>query len=89
MAEHLKGPPDNDKTIVNGLCYLATFVVGINAVGLLLSSGQLAINSVMGESNGQDEAPLSSSNSKSVSTDGSGIAGSDEDQSSENAQYWK
>ncbi|CAI9784229.1 unnamed protein product [Fraxinus pennsylvanica] len=74
------------RTIVNGLCYLATFVFGINAVGLVLYSGQLAINSVMGESTDQDEAPLSSSNSKSSSTDNSGITGSDEDQSSGNTQ---
>ncbi|CAM8957646.1 unnamed protein product [Rhodiola kirilowii] len=35
------------RTIVNGICYLATFIFGINAVGLLLYSGQLAYNSVM------------------------------------------
>ncbi|XP_058095770.1 uncharacterized protein LOC131241115 [Magnolia sinica] len=35
------------RTIVNGLCYLATFVFGINGVGLVLYSGQLAINSFM------------------------------------------
>ncbi|KAL2496435.1 hypothetical protein Fot_40192 [Forsythia ovata] len=74
------------RTIVNGLCYLATFVFGINSVGLILYSTQLAINSIMGESTGQDEAPLSSSNSKSGSTDSSGITGSNEDQSSENTQ---
>ncbi|KAL2476379.1 hypothetical protein Adt_37115 [Abeliophyllum distichum] len=74
------------RTIVNGLCYLATFVFGINSVGLILYSAQLAINSIMGESTGQDEAPLSSSNLKSGSTDNSGITGSNEDQSSENTQ---
>ncbi|XXG90100.1 hypothetical protein AAC387_Pa12g1942 [Persea americana] len=35
------------RTIINGICYLATFVFGINAVGLVLYSGQLAINSFM------------------------------------------
>ncbi|MQL70022.1 hypothetical protein Taro_002331 [Colocasia esculenta] len=35
------------RTIVNGLCYLATFVFGINAVGLVLYSGQLAVTSLM------------------------------------------
>ncbi|XP_042477430.1 uncharacterized protein LOC122058808 [Macadamia integrifolia] len=35
------------RTIVNGLCYLATFIFGINSIGLLLYSGQLAINSFM------------------------------------------
>lgn len=37
------------RTIINGICYLATFVFGINSVGLLLYSAQLAINSVMGD----------------------------------------
>lgn len=32
---------------MNGICYLATFVFGINAVGLFLYSGQLAVNSIM------------------------------------------
>ncbi|PON39002.1 Transmembrane protein [Parasponia andersonii] len=35
------------RTIVNGLCYLATFVFGINSVGLILYAGQLGINSFM------------------------------------------
>lgn len=42
------------RTIINGLCYLATFVFGINAVGLVLYSGQLAINSFMGDSTGDE-----------------------------------
>ncbi|KAI3441507.1 uncharacterized protein J3R85_002091 [Psidium guajava] len=33
------------RTIVNGICYLATFVFGINSIGLFLYSGQLVINS--------------------------------------------
>lgn len=32
------------RTVINGLCYLATFVYGINSFGLLLYSGQLAFN---------------------------------------------
>ncbi|XP_010465452.1 PREDICTED: uncharacterized protein LOC104745796 [Camelina sativa] len=32
------------RTIINGICYLATFVFGLNAFGLLLYSGQLAFN---------------------------------------------
>uniref|UniRef100_A0A7N0V7F5 DUF3082 domain-containing protein n=1 Tax=Kalanchoe fedtschenkoi TaxID=63787 RepID=A0A7N0V7F5_KALFE len=35
------------RTIVNGVCYLATFVFGINAVGLILYSAQLAFNSLL------------------------------------------
>ncbi|XP_017249774.1 uncharacterized protein LOC108220500 [Daucus carota subsp. sativus] len=37
------------RTIINGICYLATFVFGLNSVGLFLYSGQLALNSLMGE----------------------------------------
>ncbi|XP_026658543.1 uncharacterized protein LOC103702571 [Phoenix dactylifera] len=35
------------RTIVNGLCYLATCVFGINSIGLLLYSIQLTISSLM------------------------------------------
>lgn len=35
------------RTIINGLCYLATFVFGINSVGLVLYSIQLAFSSFM------------------------------------------
>ncbi|CAK8532732.1 unnamed protein product [Lathyrus sativus] len=42
------------RTVINGLCYLATFVYGINSFGLLLYSGQLAINTyVKGSSSGK------------------------------------
>lgn len=37
------------RTIVNGMCYLATFVFGVNSIGLLLYSIQLAISSLMGD----------------------------------------
>ncbi|KAM0848157.1 hypothetical protein ACQ4PT_054574 [Festuca glaucescens] len=42
------------RTIINGLCYLATFVFGINGVGLILYSLQLTFNSIM------DDDPSSS-----------------------------
>ncbi|CAI0440938.1 unnamed protein product [Linum tenue] len=35
------------RTIINGLCYLATFVFGLNSVGLVLYSAQLTMNSFM------------------------------------------
>ncbi|XP_059301196.1 uncharacterized protein LOC132053263 [Lycium ferocissimum] len=38
------------RTIINGICYLATFIFGINSVGLFLYSGQLALNSITGDS---------------------------------------
>lgn len=42
------------RTIVNGLCYLATFVFGINSIGLFLYSGQLVLNSFMEDSNSNE-----------------------------------
>ncbi|KAK9089068.1 hypothetical protein Scep_028150 [Stephania cephalantha] len=56
------------RTIVNGLCYLATFVFGINSIGLILYSGQLVINSFMGEStdkqtSNKDDGQLSTTSS--------------------------
>lgn len=45
------------RTIINGLCYLATFVFGINSVGLFLYSGQLALNSITEDSKGSDAKP--------------------------------
>ncbi|KAK8689206.1 hypothetical protein V6N13_087929 [Hibiscus sabdariffa] len=35
------------RTIVNGLCYLATFVYGFNSLGLFLYSGQLVLSPIM------------------------------------------
>ncbi|XP_009380595.2 uncharacterized protein LOC103968950 [Musa acuminata AAA Group] len=34
------------RTIINGLCYLATFVFGVNSIGLMLYAGQLALGSI-------------------------------------------
>lgn len=42
------------RTIINGLCYLATFVFGINSVGLFVYSAQLAFNSFMEGGAGND-----------------------------------
>ncbi|KAL5564315.1 hypothetical protein UlMin_027479 [Ulmus minor] len=60
------------RTIINGLCYLATFVFGINSVGLFLYAGQLAINSFMEESSDKEteskgKESVSSSNSTAES----------------------
>ncbi|XP_038689981.1 uncharacterized protein LOC119988848 [Tripterygium wilfordii] len=43
------------RTIINGLCYLATFIFGLNSVGLFLYSGQLVINSIMGDLSSEEE----------------------------------
>ncbi|PRQ31145.1 hypothetical protein RchiOBHm_Chr5g0032261 [Rosa chinensis] len=53
------------RTIINGLCYLATFVFGINAVGLVLYAGQIFINDEFksketeNQSNDQSGSPTS------------------------------
>ncbi|XP_074319336.1 uncharacterized protein LOC141656370 [Silene latifolia] len=38
------------RTIINGMCYLATFVFGLNSIGLFLYSGQLTLNSLFKDS---------------------------------------
>lgn len=45
------------RTIINGVCYLSTFVFGVNSLGLLLYSGQLAVNALMGGSSSNDQPP--------------------------------
>jgi hypothetical protein len=83
------------RTIVNGLCYLATFIFGINSFGLFLYSGQLAINSLMeGSTNEEnkskgDDQQLGSPNSTAESaTDSSEVSSSSSkaDQSPNDAQ---
>ncbi|PIN03572.1 hypothetical protein CDL12_23904 [Handroanthus impetiginosus] len=48
------------RTIINGLCYLATFVFGFNSLGLFLYSGQLAMNSFVEVPSSEGKASLSS-----------------------------
>lgn len=75
------------RTIINGLCYLATFVFGINSLGLLLYSLQLAFNSVMESSSSDgEEASSITSDSKPDDTDNSGVMGASKDQSSDDPQ---
>ncbi|CAH9147584.1 unnamed protein product [Cuscuta epithymum] len=38
------------RTIINGLCYLATFVFGMNSIGLFLYSVYITLNSLSGDS---------------------------------------
>lgn len=77
---------------MNGLCYLATFVFGINAVGLFLYSGQLAINSVMEEGSKDEpkatgDKQVSPPNSTVETTlDSTESNSSNDDQSSSNLQ---
>ncbi|RYR43920.1 hypothetical protein Ahy_A08g040306 isoform A [Arachis hypogaea] len=58
------------RTILNGLTYLATFVFGINSVGLFLYSGKLGIDSLMGGSTEKE------TESKRKSTDQSSLSNS-------------
>ncbi|KAK3198825.1 hypothetical protein Dsin_022240 [Dipteronia sinensis] len=80
------------RTIINGICYLATFVFGINSIGLLLYSGQLTINSFMEdfsdketENKGEQQPSLLNSNAESP-MDSSELNSNKDDQSSDNAQ---
>lgn len=77
---------------MNGLCYLATFVFGINSVGLFLYSAQLAFNSLMeagtdevteSKTSGQSGSPNSTSDS---ATDGAELTSSQGDQNPDNLQ---
>ncbi|CAH2053661.1 unnamed protein product [Thlaspi arvense] len=65
------------RTIINGICYLATFVFGINAVGLLLYSGQLAFNE-----DSDDETKATSEPGGDSSGNNTQVNQSNEDQSS-------
>ncbi|RZC46595.1 hypothetical protein C5167_039544 [Papaver somniferum] len=78
------------RTIINGICYLATFVFGINAVGLILYSGQLALSSFMDGSMEEaflgDDGSRSSTNISTKSTEANQDSiSSDKDQSSESS----
>ncbi|XVF18770.1 hypothetical protein REPUB_Repub11eG0052000 [Reevesia pubescens] len=79
------------RTIVNGICYLATFVFGINSLGLFLYSGQLAINSFMegstseeNESKGEENVSLLSSVDENA--EGTELTSNREDQSPDGKQ---
>lgn len=67
------------RTIINGICYLATFVFGINAVGLLLYSGQLAFNE---ESDEAMQKATTEPGDSSGNNNNSEVNKSSEDQSS-------
>ncbi|KAK2366733.1 DNA-directed RNA polymerases II and IV subunit 5A [Trifolium repens] len=75
------------RTVINGLCYLATFVYGINSFGLLLYSGQLALNTyVEGSSSGKKiESKIIEKLSNSIDEKPTN-SNTNEDQSSNNSQ---
>ncbi|KAL5715853.1 hypothetical protein ACHQM5_017617 [Ranunculus cassubicifolius] len=72
------------RTIINGICYLATFVFGINAVGLVLYSGQLALNSFMEGSTDNEENLGTSPSSTDASADNKEDISGDVDSSDKN-----
>ncbi|KAK6946673.1 Protein of unknown function DUF3082 [Dillenia turbinata] len=65
------------RTIINGLCYLATFVFGANSLGLFLYSGQLALNSFMGNSSEDNKNEGKEQKSTSDSEEKSPIGGTE------------
>lgn len=77
---------------MNGLCYLATFVFGINSVGLFLYAAQLAINSFMeGTTSEETESKVSGQSGSSSSTseivrDGAELTNSQGDQNPDSKQ---
>jgi hypothetical protein len=88
--------PDNHltifcRTIINGLTYLATFIFGLNSLGLLLYSGQLALKSFTGESTDKEtenkSADQSSISNLSIETrtNDTELSSNNEEQSSNNA----
>ncbi|KEH38666.1 hypothetical protein MtrunA17_Chr2g0316751 [Medicago truncatula] len=80
------------RTIINGLTYLATFIFGLNSLGLLLYSGQLALKSFTGDSIEKEtenkSADQSSLSNLSVETriNDAELSGRNEEQSSNDAQ---
>ncbi|CAJ2666424.1 unnamed protein product [Trifolium pratense] len=77
------------RTVINGLCYLATFVYGINSFGLLLYSGQLALNTYVESSSSEKkiESKIMEQSYLSNSIDEKPTnSNTNEDQSSNNSQ---
>ncbi|XP_004497411.1 uncharacterized protein [Cicer arietinum] len=80
------------RTIINGLTYLATFIFGLNSLGLFLYSGQLAIKSFTGESTEKEtenkSADQSSLSNLSVETrtNDTELSSTNEEQSSNDSQ---
>lgn len=77
------------RTIINGICYLATFVFGINSIGLILYAGQLAINSFMEGSTRDAASSTDNENSGTIpmnNSDNEEVISNDGDNSDKN-QY--
>ncbi|KAI4321835.1 hypothetical protein MLD38_035168 [Melastoma candidum] len=73
------------RTIINGLCYLATCVFGFNSLGLILYAGQLALFPTTEASPGQKQSG-SSDNDDNQPDSASGTEGSSEEDSASSTQ---
>ncbi|VAH28364.1 uncharacterized protein LOC119353933 [Triticum dicoccoides] len=69
------------RTIINGLCYLATFVFGINGVGLILYSLQLTFNSLMDDDSSSSSVEKISEQSSTMASSSSSTSDSVSDSS--------
>lgn len=74
------------------MCYLATFVFGINSIGLVLYSGQLLFNSISGDSinDGENKSDGQSGSSDSTvesAADSIESSSGKKDQSSDKTQW--
>jgi hypothetical protein len=71
------------------LTYLATFIFGLNSLGLLLYSGQLALKSFTGESTDKETENKSADSISNLSvetrTNDTELSSNNEEQSSNNA----
>lgn len=76
------------RTIINGLCYLATFAFGINSVGLVLYSIQLAFNSVM-EGASKTSSSIKSEDEQSDAVDPSMTSKEESESDSRNERFSK
>ncbi|KAL5211845.1 hypothetical protein ABZP36_022692 [Zizania latifolia] len=59
------------RTIINGICYLATFVFGINSVGLILYALQLTFASITGDDPSSSAEQISEQTNTVASSDSS------------------
>ncbi|KAK8964607.1 hypothetical protein KSP40_PGU015599 [Platanthera guangdongensis] len=76
------------RTIINGLCYLATFAFGLNSVGLVLYSIQLAFSSVM-EGASNNSSSIKSEDEQSDAVDPSKSSAEENESDSRNEEFSK
>ncbi|EEC72993.1 hypothetical protein OsI_06901 [Oryza sativa Indica Group] len=72
------------RTIINGICYLATFVFGINSIGLVLYGLQLTFASIMGDDNSSSAAEKISEQSNTMASSNSSTDSTSDNESTSN-----